>query len=91
MAYSPLGGLKARRRERTAAEFGALTKLSGAKGASPQAVALACLLHRGAQMGARVVAIPGARVIAHAADSVAASRIVLLDGEVASVMGPVVG
>lgn len=89
VAHSPLGGLKARRGERPPGGGSAgLGPLAAARGMSAHAAALACLLHRGGQLGARVVAIPGARSAGHAADSVSAAALVLTDAEVAAVMGP---
>jgi len=90
IAYAPLGGLKARRGERPAltAHAPALAALAAAKGVSPQAAALAAMLHRGGQIGAQVVLLPGARTAAHAAESAAAAGVRLSDAEAARVMGP---
>jgi len=88
VAHSPLGGLKARRGERGAAGLPALAALAAARGVSPHAAGLACLLHRGQELGARVLLIPGARTAAHAVDSVAAAGLALTDAEVRAVLGP---
>lgn len=90
VAHSPLGGLKARRGERSVAtKQPVLGGLAGKHGASPQAVCLAAMLGRAAQLGARVLLIPGARTAAHTADSCSAAALRLSDAEIAAVMGPV--
>ena len=50
--------------------------LINTRGDSPHAACLAALVHRGRALGVRVVAIPGARTTAHAADAVAAAAVV---------------
>ncbi len=91
VAHSPLGGLKARRGERSLArEYPKLASLAAKHGVSPQAACLAALLHRGRTLGASIIVIPGARTAVHAADSCAAAALQLSDAEVDDVMGPVV-
>ena len=90
VAYAPLGGLKARRGERSlTAACPQLGALAAAKSASPHATLLAAMLARGEQLGAQVLLLMGARTPEHAADSVAAAALQLTDDEVSRLMGPV--
>ncbi len=88
VAHSPLDGITQRRGERTIPpkRLAALNAITTRVGCSNEAAMLACLLHRGRSVGAKVVLIPGARTVAHAVDSVGAVRLVLTDDEVSNVM-----
>jgi aryl-alcohol dehydrogenase-like predicted oxidoreductase len=90
VGYAPLGGLKARRAERSLArDHPGFASLAAKHGCSAHAACLAALLHRGRALGARVLLIPGARTAAHAADSCAAAALTLTDAEVRAVLPPV--
>ena len=54
---------------------------------SQQAITLAAMLHRGGQLGARVLLLVGARSEAHIVDSIGAAAVRLTDAETAQVMG----
>ena len=88
MGHSPLGGLKQRRGERTIGKkkLTCLTAIKERTGCSIEAAMLACMLHRGQEVGAKVLLIPGARTVAHAVDSVGAARLRLTPQEVAAVL-----
>ena len=89
VAYGALGGLKARTGERDAAANEAIARVAAARGASPSAVVLAALLHRGRALGARVIVLAGARTVAHASDSGRhGARLRLSDADVDAVLPP---
>ena len=89
VAYSPLGGLKTRRGERQAlgVKVPAIAALATQKGVSEQAITLAAMLHRGAQHGAEMLLLVGAREEEHIVDSLGAAAVRLTDAETAQVMG----
>jgi aryl-alcohol dehydrogenase-like predicted oxidoreductase len=72
IAYAPLGGLKARRAERSLTEFAPLVDAARRLGASVHAVALAHMAARFSPM----ITIAGARTTAHALDSTAGAAAV---------------
>lgn len=72
IAYAPLGGLKARRAERSLSEFAPLVDAARRLGASVHAVALAHMAERFSPM----ITIAGARTTAHALDSTAGAAAV---------------
>ncbi len=67
IAYAPLGGLKARRAERTLTEFAPLVACARRLGVSVHALTLALMAKRFAPL----ITIAGARTTAHALDSTA--------------------
>lgn len=77
IAYAPLGGLKARRAERSLAEFAPLVAAARRLGVSVHALCIALM----AQRFAPFISIAGARTTAHALDSTqgAAAAFALLD------------
>jgi aryl-alcohol dehydrogenase-like predicted oxidoreductase len=91
VGYAPLGGLKARRGERSLGrDHPQLAALAVKRGVSVQAACLAALRARGAALGARVLLIPGARTEAHATDSCAVgATLVLSPDELRAALPPV--
>ena len=89
VASAPFGGLKTRRSERASLDYicPKLQNIAQNLGVSMHAALLAAMLHRGRQLGVKLLLLVGARTAAHAVDSISAAGIQFSDAHAEAIFG----